>query len=122
MVRALPDHIAALVGPEESETMRRRLVGLQLDGRPLLQARDYLEALGVFALVVVATFPVALPFLVTSDPATALHTSQAIAVVMLFLAGLALGRYAGYARPVLPGLAMAVFGVVLIAAVKALGG
>ena len=57
-----------------------------------------------------------------ASPAPALHASQAIAVVMLFLAGLALGRYAGYARPVLPGLAMAVFGVVLIAAVKALGG
>jgi VIT1/CCC1 family predicted Fe2+/Mn2+ transporter len=122
MLRALPDHIAALVGPEESDVMRRRLVGLQLDGRPLLQAKDYVEAIGVFALVVVATFPVALPFLMTTDPATALHASQAIAVVMLFLAGLALGRYAGYARPVLPGLAMAVFGVVLIAAVKALGG
>ncbi len=122
MLRALPDHIAALVGPDESEGMRRRLLGLQLEGRPLLKAKDYVEAVGVFAFVVLATFPVALPFLVTNDPATALHLSQGIAVIMLFFAGFALGRHAGYARPLLPGLAMAVFGVVLIAAVKALGG
>jgi len=122
LLRALPEHIASLVGPAESEGMRRSLPGLQLDGRPLLRARDYIESIGVFAFVVVATFPVALPFVVMTSPAPALHVSQAIAVVMLFLAGLALGRYAGYARPVLPGLAMAVFGVVLIAAVKALGG
>ena len=44
MLHALPDHVAALVGPDEIEVMRRRLVGLQLDGRPLLQARDYVEA------------------------------------------------------------------------------
>jgi hypothetical protein len=122
MLRALPDHIAALVGPDENEGMQRRLLGLQLEGRPLLQARDYVEALGVFALVVIATFPVALPFIVTSDAATALRVSQAITVAMLFLAGLVLGRHADYAKPVVTGLVMAVFGVVLIAAVKALGG
>lgn len=122
ILRALPDHVAGLLGPDEVDGMRRRVLALQLEGRPLLRGRDYVEALGVFAFVVLATFPVALPFLVTTDPATALHVSQAIAVGMLFLAGLALGRHAEYARPLLPGLAMAVFGVLLIAAVKALGG
>ena len=73
-------------------------------------------------MVVVATFPVVIPFLLTDDTATALHWSQAITLGMLFLAGFAFGRYAGYPKPLRPGLAMAVFGAVLIAAVKALGG
>jgi VIT1/CCC1 family predicted Fe2+/Mn2+ transporter len=122
MLRVLPDHVAALVGPEEIEGMRRRLLATQLEGRTLLRRRDYLEAVGVFVLVVVATFPVALPFIVTSDAAAAFRASQAITLSMLFVAGFALGRYAGYARPLLTGVVMAVFGVVLIAAVKALGG
>jgi VIT1/CCC1 family predicted Fe2+/Mn2+ transporter len=122
MRRTLPDQLAALVGPDEIEAMRRRLLGLQLENRSLLRPRDYIEAFAVFALVVIATFPVALPFLVWSDAAAAFRASQAIALSMLFLAGLALGRYAGYARPLLTGVVMAVFGVVLIGAVKALGG
>lgn len=122
ILRALPDHVAGLLGPDEVDGMRRRLLALQPDGRPLLRGRDYVEALGVFALVVIATFPVALPFVMTNDPATALHASQGVALAMLFAAGLALGRHAGYAKPLVTGLVMAVFGVVLIAAVKALGG
>jgi hypothetical protein len=41
---------------------------------------------------------------------------------MLSFAGLALGRYAGHAKPLRTGVIMAVFGAVLIAVVKALGG
>jgi hypothetical protein len=41
---------------------------------------------------------------------------------MLFLAGFALGRYAGLAKPLLSGVVMALFGAALIGAVKALGG
>ena len=73
-------------------------------------------------MVVVATFPVVVPFLLTDDAATAMHWSQAITLGMLFVAGFALGRYAGYPKPLRPGVGMAVFGAVLIAAVKALGG
>jgi len=41
---------------------------------------------------------------------------------MLFIAGLVLGRHSGYRKPVRAGMAMAVFGAVLIAIVNALGG
>ena len=46
---------------------------------------------------------------------------EVITLVMLFLAGFALGRHAGY-RSRCERLAMAVFGAILIVAVKALGG
>jgi VIT1/CCC1 family predicted Fe2+/Mn2+ transporter len=118
----LPDAVIAITGPEELEGMRRRLQAARLEGRPILAARDYMEAGAVFLLVVIATFPVVAPFLLTSDPALAMQLSRAIALSMLFLAGLALGRYAGLARPAVTGLLMAVLGALLIVAVMALGG
>ena len=122
IAQALPDHIAALVGADELEGMRRRLLELQVDRLGVVGPRDFLEAFGVFVMVVLATFPVVVPFLLTDDAAKAMHWSQAVTLVMLFLAGFAFGRYAGYPKPLRPGLGMAVFGAVLIAAVKALGG
>jgi hypothetical protein len=124
IVKVLPDHVALITGPDEIEGMRRRLMALRPEGRAraILMPRDYLEAVGIFLLVVIATFPVVAPYFLTSDAALALRVSQGITVGMLFLAGWALGRHAGYARPLRTGVVMAVFGVVLIAAVKALGG
>jgi VIT1/CCC1 family predicted Fe2+/Mn2+ transporter len=119
---ALPPHVVAITGPEELEGMRRRLLALPAPVRKGLERDDLLAAFGIFVLVVLATFPVVLPFVVIADAATAMRVSQAVTVAMLFAAGLALGRHAGHARPVVTGLAMALFGVALIAAVKALGG
>jgi len=86
-----------------------------------LARSEYQAALGIFLMVVIATFPVVIPFLLTSDAALAIRLSRIITLVMMFLAGFALGRYSGDARPLVAGLTMTVVGVVLIAAVKALG-
>ena len=91
-------------------------------GQPSLRRRDFLEAAGIFALVVLATFPVVLPFIFFDDTARAMTVSRVTTLVMLFLAGMAFGRYAGHAHPMRLGVAMAVFGALLIAAVMALGG
>jgi VIT1/CCC1 family predicted Fe2+/Mn2+ transporter len=119
---ALPDHLATVVGPDEIEAMRARLVARAPQAGALLHPRDFLEAAAVFAVVVLATFPVVLPFVFADDVARAMRYSQGITVVMLFFAGAALARHAGRPRPLWTGLYMAVFGVGLIAAVKALGG
>jgi VIT1/CCC1 family predicted Fe2+/Mn2+ transporter len=119
---ALPDYVRAIVGEEEIESMRKRIHELPSGGRGPLRARDYLEALGIFVLVVIATFPVALPFLILNSTALAMLVSRAIAIGMLFVLGFALGRYAGYRHPLHTGLAMAALGVALIVAVIALGG
>jgi hypothetical protein len=122
IARALPDPIGSLAGPEEIEAMHRNLVARPPPEGPLLRGRDFLEALGIFALVVLATFPVVLPFMFVADTARAMAISQATTVAMLCIAGMGFGRYAGYRRPWVTGVAMAAFGVLLIAAVKALGG
>jgi VIT1/CCC1 family predicted Fe2+/Mn2+ transporter len=118
----LPEHIAAIVGPDEIEGMRQRLLAWQPSDRGLLAPRTYLEAIGIFLMVVIATFPVVAPFVLADNAAVAMHWSQAITLGMLFATGLALGRYAGHPRPAMTGLVAAILGALLIASVKALGG
>jgi len=122
IAHALPDSVAAVAGTSELEGMRLRLLALRADDRPVLGPRDLLEAVGIFLVVVLATFPVVVPFLLTDNVAAAMRAAQVITLVMLFLAGFAFGRYASYAKPLRIGLAMAAFGAVLITVVKALGG
>lgn len=118
----LPDAVASVLPEEALEGIRQRVGTLSMADRSLLKPIDFMGALGIFLLVVVTTFPVVIPFLVTNDVALAMKLSRGITIAMLLLAGFALGRYAGYPRPWLTGLAMAVFGAVLILAVMALGG
>jgi len=122
IMAALPEHVAAVTGPSELEAMRLKLQKLPITERFALGRDDYLAAVGIFLLVVGATFPVVIPFLTTGDLALAMRWSRIITLAMLFAAGLALGRYAGHAHPLWTGLLMALLGAVLIVAVKALGG
>jgi hypothetical protein len=92
-----------------------------LPARPSLNFDDFLAALGIFFLVVIATFPVVLPFALLQDVGVAKSASRVIALVMLFLAGLGLGRYAGYGSWKV-GVMMAALGTAVVAAVSALGG
>jgi VIT1/CCC1 family predicted Fe2+/Mn2+ transporter len=71
--------------------------------------------------VFLSTFPVALPFVFMDDAARALRTSNAIAVVMMLVAGAAYGRSVGRS-PWIVGVAMVVLGVVLVSMTMALGG
>jgi VIT1/CCC1 family predicted Fe2+/Mn2+ transporter len=122
IAQALPAHVIAITGPDELEGMRRRLVSSTLPGGIKLGSADYLAAFGIFLLVVLATFPVVVPFIVVDDAARAMNLSRVVTVVMLFIAGVSLGRHAGYVRPWVSGVLMALLGVAIIAAVKALGG
>jgi VIT1/CCC1 family predicted Fe2+/Mn2+ transporter len=122
LARVLPDELAPIVGPDEIAGMRRNLLARPAYTGPILHARDFAEAVAIFVMVVLATFPVVMPFLLVGDPASAIRISQLVTVVMLSVCGYGLGRYAGHPRPAVTGLAMAMFGVVLIVVVKALGG
>jgi len=122
LASSLPDYVVAITGTEELEGMRRRLLQLKPTNAGVLTRDDYLASIGVFLLVVAATFPVVAPFALMRDTASAMRVSQIVALLMLFAAGYELGRHAGHRRPIQTGLAMGVLGAVLIAAVKALGG
>lgn len=111
-----------LLSPSEIEAVRGRIMALAaLPDRPRLQRKDAIAALEIFLIVVASTIPVVLPFLLIEDVGTAKNVSRAIALVMLFMGGLALGRYAGYGSWRV-GLMMAGLGTLLVVAINALGG
>ena len=113
---------AGLVSPTEIEAIRGRIVALtSLPARPKLHKGDLLAALAIFLLVVVSTFPVVLPFALIENVALAKHVSRGIALSMLFLGGLGLGRYAGYGSWRV-GFIMVALGTALVAAINLLGG
>jgi hypothetical protein len=113
---------AGLVSAAEIETIRGRILARSAPPpRARLNGQDLLAALAIFVLVVLATFPVVLPFALMQDVGAAKNASRIIALAMLFLGGLALGRYAGYGSW-RAGLAMTALGVVMVGVIKALGG
>jgi VIT1/CCC1 family predicted Fe2+/Mn2+ transporter len=119
---SLAPAVAKLVSAAEIEAIRGRIVALPgVPDRPRLNRGDLLAALAIFLIVVASTFPVALPFVFIQDAGTALFVSRAIGVGMMFLGGLALGRYAGYGSW-RTGFMMAGLGTVVVAVVVALGG
>jgi VIT1/CCC1 family predicted Fe2+/Mn2+ transporter len=113
---------ARLITATEIEAMHGRLLALtDVPEHPRFKRDDFLAALGVFLIVVISTFPVALPFVFIEDAGSALFVSRAIGLTMMFLGGLALGRYAGYGS-LKTGLLMAGLGTVVVVIVVALGG
>jgi len=113
---------SGLVSDAEVEAMRKRVVSLAaVPARPTLNRDDWLASLGVFLIVVGATFPVVIPFAVIGDVGTAKLVSRIVTLAMLFVGGLALGRHAGYGSWKV-GFMMTALGVVVIAAIMALGG
>src|SRR4051812_46504399 len=118
----LPAMVTGTLGPEEYESMRRKLLQLPEPAwRPRLRKQEWLGALSVFSGVFATTFPVAIPFIFMNDLGRAMRTSNAIAIVLLFVTGYAFGSITEY-RPWLAGLAMVLLGVVLVAMTMALGG
>jgi len=119
---ALPSAVAQVVDEEEFERWRARLTDLpEPPERARLGWDDARGAVGVCLLVFLSTFPVAVPFLFMREVEPALRVSNAIAVTMLLLLGVAYGRYTGR-RPWVTGVAMLVLGLVLVGLTIALGG
>ncbi|CAG9219372.1 conserved membrane hypothetical protein [Paraburkholderia caribensis] len=119
---SLPDYIAAITGPDEIEGMRVRLLALPRKTVHMLNMTDLIAAVAIFLLVVIATFPVVLPFILLENTRLAFHVSRGTAVVMLFIAGVILGRYGGHDHPARTGFAVSVVGVAVIGGIMALGG
>jgi hypothetical protein len=118
----IPPMVADALPPDALATAHEKLKNLtDVPEAPRLQANDFLASLGVFLLVFLATFPVAIPFMVMRDAGTAVRVSNGIALVMLFLAGYAFGKYAQH-RPVRMGVVMMLVGSFLVALTIALGG
>lgn len=119
---ALPPVVASILTPEDFKTIHERLNQLpEPSDHVKLRRDDWLGGIGVFLLVFLSTFPVAIPFMVMSEASPALRVSNAIAIVMLLGLGYAFGRCVGH-RPWFYSIAMVVLGGTLVALTIALGG
>jgi hypothetical protein len=122
IAEALPPVVAASMEPSELETIRQRLLRLP---EPPLRARlgraDWIGAVGIFLLVFVSTFPVAIPFVFLQETKLAMRVSNAIAIVMMFVVGAVYARCINRS-PWLLGVSMVVLGCTLVALTMALGG
>jgi hypothetical protein len=118
----LPPLVASVLEPAELEAMRLRLQRLpEPPKRASLNREDWLGAVGIFLLVFLSTFPVVIPFIFMQSTLPALRVSNAIAIVMMFIAGYSYGRLTGY-HPLRVGIAMVVLGALVVSATIKLGG
>ncbi|MDZ4831326.1 MAG: hypothetical protein SGJ09_14155 [Phycisphaerae bacterium] len=118
---ALPHAIDPVVTAAERLVIARRLRAMEPPARPRLQSSDIIAAAWVCGIAVASTVPLIAPLVLISDRFWSLRTSNVAAIVMLFLAGRALGRHAGGSTWRF-GLAMVGVGVVLSAIAVFLGG
>jgi VIT1/CCC1 family predicted Fe2+/Mn2+ transporter len=116
---ALPLILLDLFDEGDLEEIRLRLLHAPSGEGPRLTPVNWRAAGAVFLLVFGATLPVALPFLMISDPKRALWVSHAIAIASLFLAGWSLGRH--WIRRLRVGFAMVALGLLLVAFALLLG-
>jgi len=122
IANALPPVIASVLQPAELERVRQRLQELpEPPERARLNRSDWRGALGVFLLVFLSTFPVTVPFIFMRNVMSAMRVSNAIAIAMLFITGVAYGRAVGRS-PWVVGISMVALGGVLVALTMALGG
>jgi len=117
---AIPDKLADMAGPRVLEAIRIHLLKLP-ELHAGLDGDDYKGAVGVGLIVVLATLPIVIPFLIINSVGTALRVSHVLALITLFVSGWVMGRYA-YDNPWRAGLVMAAVGSALVAAIMALGG
>ena len=122
VLAALPEGVAAVTDEAVADRMAARVRTLPDPGwTSAFSVTDLRGALASALLVIVATLPPTIPFLLVDDPARALRLSNGVAVVSLFLAGWSLGKATGV-RAWLLGLVMVVLGSAMVAATVALGG
>jgi hypothetical protein len=123
MVAALPPAMRKLLTPDEIDQLHQRLQHIRPSrGHLWPNGDEWRGALAVFLLVSVVTLPVVLPFIFVADAWLALRMSNAIALLMMFLIGYRLARYAGSPRAWLTGAVFTLFGAGLVSVIIALGG
>lgn len=122
LIEELPPVISAIFKPEEVDQLKERLAKLEeIPKSALITWSELRTAFMILLLVFTCTFPVALPFIFFNNTAFALRLSNGIALMILFIGGYSVGKYAGF-RPILSGIAILLLGIILVALTMALGG
>jgi VIT1/CCC1 family predicted Fe2+/Mn2+ transporter len=122
VLAVLPEELAATSDAAAADRMVAAIRSHPEPRRRLgLASADLRGAAASCLLVVLATLPPTIPFLLVEDAARALRISNGVAVASLFIAGYGLGKSTGL-KPWLLGLAMVLLGSALVGLTIALGG
>lgn len=120
----IDEHLEALATDEERTQLYRWTLGIlrrnKIEGSTLA-AEDLKGGLAVAIVVLMATIPVVVPFLVVTDIEHAVRLSNSIAVGMLALLGARWARLVG-SSPWALAAGLSLFGVLLVLVTIALGG
>jgi VIT1/CCC1 family predicted Fe2+/Mn2+ transporter len=93
----------------------------ELPSKPSLVGKDFLISAEIFVLVFTGTLPVAAPFFLIENVALAVWISNTAVLLMLFIGGFILAKYAGF-KPITTACWFTAIGVFLISAIILLGG
>ena len=110
--------------PEERGQIYRWILAIlrrEQPERPRLHREDLLGGVAVALVILLATLPVVVPYLVVADPNLAVRVSNLIALTLLFLLGAWWGRIVG-GSPIRIAAGLTLVGVVLVLITIALGG
>ena len=122
IAHAMDPDVAALLRPAVFESVRQDLIAAPPPPEGMAVTFQDLRGAGeVFLLVFISTFPVIIPFMVSSNLTRAMRVSNAIAVAMLCIGGFSLARHSGL-NPWRTAAAMTAIGAALVAITIALGG
>jgi VIT1/CCC1 family predicted Fe2+/Mn2+ transporter len=118
------DTLEPLLTPEERAQMYRSVLSAVRRWRPepiQLRRDDFLGGVAVALVILVATVPIVVPYLLVSNPNLAVRLSNGIALTLLFLLGAWWGRVVG-ARSWRIAAGLTLVGIVLVLITIALGG
>ena len=122
IIDELPTIIGSVMDKGQITALDRKLRELpEPPAGMMILSKDLLSAFYIFLLVFLCTLPVVIPFVVISEPQTALRLSNGIALLMLAAGGYRLAKSSGL-RPVITAIVYMLIGVALVAATMALGG
>jgi hypothetical protein len=114
--------IAGLITDAELGEISNRLKKIPPPSKKhVLTGTDLMAGVQIFLLVFLCTFPVAIPFGIFDNLEVAMRASNGVALLLLFIGGFLLARYAGF-RPVITAIIYTLIGVALVAITMALGG
>lgn len=116
----LPLRLQTHANPAVYEAIRESLMNAP-EQIKVLNFRRIRDAVQVFLLVVLSTFPIVLPFMFVEEPMHALRLSNLMGLLTLFVSGYFLGRFAD-GRPLRFAFGMSLIGAVMIGVIIALGG
>jgi VIT1/CCC1 family predicted Fe2+/Mn2+ transporter len=118
----LPSAIVSAIGTKGLEEIRNKLTTIpdtSIDVRLTLD--NVKEAIAIFFLIFISTFPVVIPFVFIRDSQLALRISNLVAIVMMFFCGWDVAKYVGYNKWKMS-TAIVLIGMTLVAVTIALGG